>query len=289
MEQANILLVGATGTVGSALCKQLSSKGVKYRCMVRDPNTAGHLQAFEKELVLGDLGLPKTLTNALRGIEKVFLCTPLHPSQVELQGNLAWACKQAQVKHLVKISTLGSHPNSPNLFAKWHGLTEQRIRDLEIPFTFLRPHYFMQNTLMFQPSMQSSNSIFTPMNDARISLVDSDDVAAVACSVLTSPGHENQTYEITGPEALSFHDVARVFSDFYKRPIEHLTMPYDLTEVSMREYGAPEWLIEGTISLYKFFDTGDAAFVRGSVLDIAQKKPTSLRTFVERYADYFRS
>lgn len=289
MSTQNILLVGATGTIGFSLAKQLSQKNVRCRCLVRNIESATALRDLGMELVLGDLAALSTLPDALKGIEKVFLCSPLDPNQVELQGNLVLASKGAGVKHFVKVSTLGASPRSTIPFAQWHGLTEQKIRDLQIPFTFLQPHYFMQNTLMFKETMKNANAIFTPMADAKISMVDSADIAAVACAVLTSSGHENQSYEITGPEALSFNEVAGILSEAVGRPIEHCVLPYDMMQNSLREYGSPSWLIEGMTSLYQFFDTGDAAFVRPTIQNVAQKRPTSYKEFVARYADYFRS
>jgi uncharacterized protein YbjT (DUF2867 family) len=285
----NILLVGATGTIGFSLAKQLAKKNVQCRCLVRNLENAAHLKELGMELVLGDLAVMSTLPGALKGVEKVFLCTPLEPNVVELQGNLVLAAKGAGVKHFVKVSTIGASPRSNISFALWHGLTEQKIRDLQIPFTFLQPHYFMQNTLMFKASMKSADTIFTPMSDAPISMVDSDDIAAVACAVLTSSGHENKAYEITGPEALSFSQVATVLSETLGRAIEHMTLPTEVMQNAMREQGTPAWLIDGTTNLYKFFDTGDAAFVRTTIQDVAHKPATHFREFVARYADYFRS
>lgn len=290
MSQENILLVGAAGTIGYSLTKEFAKRGIRTRCLVRDPKQAKHLEDLGMELVTGDLAKPDSLPNALKGIEKVFVCTPLDPSMVQLQENLATACATAQIRHFVKISVLGSNPHSKNIFANWHGTIEQKVRDLNIPFTFLRPHYFMQNTLMFKESIKKANSIFMPMSpNAKITLVDSDDIAKVACSTLMTQGHENKSYEVTGPNALSFTDLAKLFSEFYGQSIAYTSIPYELAAQSMMEAGTPQWLIQGTSEFYRFFDTGDAGFVRTTVTDVTKQPATAFKDFLIRYANFLKN
>ena len=90
-----------------------------------------------------------------------------------------------------------------------------------LPYTLLRPQSFMQNTLMTASTVATQGRIYQPMKDGRLGMIDARDIGAVAARVLNEEGHEGQTYTLTGPAAISFHDVARILSGILGRGMSY--------------------------------------------------------------------
>src|SRR5437764_5338503 len=200
-----ILVTGATGTVGSEVVKQLSAKGETIKAAVRsaNDNTFGNLSGVQ--VVQIDYNKPDALATAFKGVEKLFLLTPFQSNMVDLTSNLVSEAKNARIKYIVKQSVMGadSEPGiTPGLL---HRQAEKIIEESGIPFTFLRPNFFMQNFVNFySPMIKSQRALYSPAGDAKVSFVDVRDIAAVAVQALISDNqHKGKAYNITGPEALS--------------------------------------------------------------------------------------
>ena len=117
------------------------------------------------------------------------LLAPNTPAQVQMETNFIEAARRAGVQHLVQFSGLGADIDSPARISRCHAMVERTLEESGIPFTHLRPNTFMQNILGAAPAIASRGSLEQPMNDLTVSLVDVRDIAAVAATVLTEPGH----------------------------------------------------------------------------------------------------
>lgn len=283
-----ILVTGGTGTVGKELVKALSSAGVKFRVLTRDPGKAEALKLPGVELYRGDMEKPDTLPPALKGVDKLFLLSSADPRQTEIQGRVVDAARAAGVKHVVKLSALGADEKSPINLAQWHGRTEKRIEKSGIAWTHIQPHFFMQNTLMFAPTVKAQGAIYAPMKDGRISLVDVRDIAAVAAKVLTSPGHEGKRYAVTGPEALSFGQIAEKISRAIGKPVKYVDVPPADARKAMLAAGFPDWLADGLLGLYAVFSAGHAAAVSGTVREVTGGPGISFDKFAQDHAAVFK-
>ncbi|MBI4397005.1 MAG: SDR family oxidoreductase, partial [Elusimicrobia bacterium] len=233
-----ILVTGATGTVGSEVVRRLSALGVPFRAMTRHPEKAARLRQIaggtRLEVVKGDMARPETLDGAVAGVDAVFLLSEAHPRQVEMQGHIVNAAKRAGVRRMVKLSVLGADETSPLAVGRWHRTTEKQIESSGFSFTHLRPHYFMQNLLAYAPAIAKRGVFHAPLGDGKISLVDVRDIAAVAARVLTEKGHEGKAYDVTGPEAISFHEAAAKLSKALGREVAYRDVPADNAERGMR-------------------------------------------------------
>ena len=178
-----ILVTGATGNTGRAVVGGLVAAGVGVRAMVRRAEQAASFPA-EVEVRVADMGRADSLPAALEGAEQILLISPLDPSLVEMQGQMAQAARAAGVRRIVKISTEIAHPESEALIGRWHGLAEQAVEATGLAFFHLRPCNFMQNLYSFAGETQSSGSFSAPLGAARISLVHVDDLAAVTVAAL---------------------------------------------------------------------------------------------------------
>lgn len=281
-----ILVTGATGNSGSEIVKQFSAAGVPVKALVRNPEKAAAISLPGVEIVKGDLSQPETVESALVGVDKVVMVSPYHPDLVMLERNLIAAAQQVNIGHVIKFSVLGADPNAKGTIFYWHGQTEKDLEASGVPYTHLRPNAFMQGLLGFAGSI-AQGGIYMPAADAKISWVDIRDIAAVAVKVATESGHEGKIYTITGPEALTYDEVAAKLSAAIGKPVNYVNVsPQDLKQ-SLLGFGLPEWMIDGINDLYEAYRAGVGATVTDTVKTVGKKDPISFDQFARDYAQAF--
>ncbi len=282
-----ILVTGATGKVGQEVVRQLVADNVPVRALVRDPARASHIRLPGVEVVVGDLGRPETLPPALADVDRVFLLSAADPAQVELQGNLVDAARRAGARHIVKVSVAGG-PDSGTQIGRWHWATEKQIEASGVAFTFLRPNFYMQELLMFAPSIMATGSFSLPLGAGEISMVDARDVAAVAACALTQDGHERKIYDLTGPQALSFDAVADELSRATGKEIAFIHVPPEYARKQLHASGLPRWLADDMLILCASVRDGYAAEVSPAVAKVTKREPREFAAFAHDYAQVFR-
>jgi len=282
-----ILVTGATGLVGGAVVRELAARGVPIRVLVRSPEKAAALAGPTVEAVVGDFAQPASLDQALRGVTRALLISHHDTSQVELQGNFVEAARRAGPVHVVKLSGLGTGPDSSLHSGRWHAETEAQIRKAGLPWTFLHPPYFMQNLLRAAPAIASHGVLTAAMKDGRIAMVDARDVAAVAAAALTIGGHAGQTYVITGPEALSHADVAATLSKAVGRPITYRDISLDAFREQLMAAGVPPWLVDVRVEFSSALRENFAATVSDVVPRVTGRPARTLAAFVAEHAAPF--
>jgi uncharacterized protein YbjT (DUF2867 family) len=286
---ANILVTGATGTIGSDLVEKLAVAKAPARALVRSRAKAERIEALGLETVIGDLEKPDTLRAALAGVEKVFLLSAPEERQAELQSNLIQAARSAGVRHIVKLSAIGVGSGLESIsLGRLHRQTEEELESSGITYTHLRPNGFMQNSFMFANTIRTQNAFYSPLGDARVSYVDARDVSAVAFKTLTEDGHENQAYEITGPVSLSYHDMAREFSSALGKEVKYVEVPMEAARGAMLGMGMQEWLVNALIELFNFYGEGRADRVTDVVREVTGKEPITFNQFARDYAQAFK-
>jgi uncharacterized protein YbjT (DUF2867 family) len=284
-----ILVAGATGNAGGEVLRQLTALGVPVRALVRNRAKAEALAGPNVELVEGDLAKPDTLPPALEGVGKALLSSAPDPNQAALQNNLIDAAVRAGLRHIVKISAIGAAPDSPVSFCRWHAETERRLIRSGVPYTILQPNFFMQNTFSLAATIAAGGKFYGSMKDGKASFVDLRDIAAVATAALTTPGHEGKTYVVTGPEALSFAEVAAKLSAALGRPVAYVDIPRDALIQAMTGAGLPVWQAQGIAELYDWGSQGGAAVITDVIEKIAGKKPIVFDEFARDFAPAFQS
>lgn len=284
-----ILVLGATGNVGSHVVKQLADVGANVRAAVRSPRKAEALKSQNVSLAEFDTDKPETVEAAFQGVDKVFLLTPLVPNMVELSNSLVEVAKKAGVKHIVKSSGMGAEVEPGITLTRWHRAAEKAIEASGIAFTFVRPNGFMQNYTNFSgPTIKTQNAFYLPMGDGKVSHIDARDIASVAVAALSQDGHEGKAYEITGPEAISNEQIAEIISQVVGRKINYVDVPEDAVREEMKKLGMPDVLVEANIELYGLYKAGYAAEVTPVVEQVTLKKPISFEQFAQDNADAFK-
>jgi uncharacterized protein YbjT (DUF2867 family) len=289
---ATILVTGATGTVGSEVVRQLSTKGETVKAAARSANdtTFSHLNGVQT--VQLDLNSTGKFASAFQGVDKLFLLTPLQSNIVDLTSNLVNEAKNAKIKHIVKQSVMGADAEPGITASRLHRQAEKIIEESEIPFTFLRPNDFMQNFVNFySPTIKNKNAIYLPAEDAKVSFVDVRDIAAVAVKTLTEDGnnrHNGKAYTITGPEALSYYQVAEILSNATGKKINYVNVSEEATRLGLKDMGWDDWLISTTLQFFDLYRKGYASQVTSAVEEVTGKKPISFSHFTKDYAQVFK-
>ncbi len=288
MKQTNILITGATGSVGTQLVKKLVSSDVSFRALVRTREQGDLMSDLPQvELTVGDLSDPCSLARALEGIDKVFLLTNSSEHAAQLQLNFVNAAYKAGVSHIVKLSQLAACVTSPVRFLRYHAVVENRIQELGMDYTFLRPNLFMQGLTAFEPYIKYEGKFYGSLGDAHVSAVDTRDIAAVAAATLTEPGHRNKVYNITGPQAITHAEMADTLSRVLEKQIAYIDLSPEQMQGALTVAGFPAWQVGGLIEDYAHYSKGEAAGVFSTVKDITGHDPICFEQFVQDYRTFF--
>ncbi len=288
MGNPTILIAGATGTNGRELLNQLAHKQIPVRALVRDFEKSKALASELVELVQGDLAQPATLTSAMAGIEKAYIVTGIAPDVPTWFSNFYQAAKAAGVKHIVKFSGLGAELDSPSEIIRQHAISDQELIDSGMAYTILRPNSFHQNMLWQAQSIKQQDQFYLPMADARQSTVDVRDLAEATVKVLTETGHENQVYDLTGPESLDFSDVAKILSQQLGRKIHYIDVPASAAKQSMLDASSPGWTANAVTELQTLFATGKYSKVEPDLAKLLGRAPRSFAQFAQDFASAFK-
>ena len=275
-----ILVIGGRSKIGAALIGDLLGQGQQVRALVRAGESAGTLTAGA-EAVTGDLADEGSLVTAMDGVEKVFLLSSPHSQAVSWHRNAIDAARRTQVQLLVRSSILGADRESPAEFVNAHTSCDRYLEDSGLPHAIVRPNLFLQNIPESTiPSVDASGSFYVDAGEARISMVDTRDVAAVAAVILTQPGHVGANYNVTGPEALSYADVAAKLTNATGRRITYVAAPDDAVRQALLGAGLNEWFATALVGLYQDYrrsgTDGYAAQVTGTVERLTGRPPRSL-------------
>jgi uncharacterized protein YbjT (DUF2867 family) len=281
-----ILLTGATGTSGVEIVRALLGLGEATRVLARDPEKAARLVGDDVEITRGDFNDPASIDAALEGIDVALLLTPPTPDTVVVQQGFVDAAKRAGVERVVKFSAVGAAPGAAHRFGDWHGRVEKYIEGSGLAWTHLRPNFFMQN-LLGMAGMIQGGTIYMPTSQGKAPFVDVRDIAAVAAHVLAEGGHEGKIYDITGPEALAYDDVAATFSRVLGRPVNYVDVPAAAAKQGMMQAGMPDWLADAINELSEQMKLGNLATVTDAVERVGKKRPVTLEQFVRENAAAF--
>jgi uncharacterized protein YbjT (DUF2867 family) len=283
----DILVTGATGRTGFPLIRLFAQNKIPVRALIHHEYKRPQVERPGVEVVVGDFNDPESLDRALDGIERAYLVPPPSWNQVELQYEFIDAAMRSGLRHLVKLSALGTARNSPVELLRWHAEIEDAIRQSGIAWTFLHPHFFQENLLQTAETVRIAGALFSPLGKAKISTVSVDDVAEVAFRVLTQRGHVGKTYTITGPEAITFEQIAETLSEVVARPVRYVEVPFDSARQMMVDEGQPDWMADNLVAMMKTWAQGERSPITMDVKRVTGHRPTSIREFLTRNQEYF--
>ena len=281
-----ILVTGASGNVGGAVLRELLPVGAPVRSMYRSAEEAAKAPVGANA-VIADFADRASLDRALAGVEKVLLvCAPI-PQLVELESNMIEACREHKIRHVVQNSALGAGTYNKS-FPSWHYVVEQRLQASGVSATIFRPETFMQNVPMYYGgTIKSDRAFYAAERNAPIAFIDVRDVAAVAAKILTSDGHIGKIYTLTGPEALSYAQVAEKLSKLLGTTIKYVDLTPEQLKQSMLQLGMPQWQVDALADLQGYYTEGPGARITGDVQQVLGREPIRFDQFLQDHAASF--
>lgn len=281
-----ILVTGATGTVGSEAVRLLSVRHHPTRALVRDPSRVTHRDdlADEIEIVTGDFDRPDTLDAALDGIHTVILVSPAVPAQ-EI-AVIDSAIRQG-VSHLVKITSKAS-ADSPVDRRRGQAQIEAHLEATGLAPTLLRSNAYLQNLFALAPMVRQTRGFTMSAGDGQVGMIDARDVAAAATAVATAPdAHAGHTYRLTGPDLITYTDIANELSATLGHGIEYRRLRPDEHRAAMIRAGVPGTVATSNAQAFGLIAEGDAAWLTSDVATLTATAPRGLHTFITEHAAAF--
>lgn len=274
-----LLVTTATGTVGSAVADALAERGVGLRAGVRDPTEydgPGDPVAFDFER-------PETWGRAFEGVSRLLLVRPPTVSTDRITET-ADAAARVGTEHVVYLSVLGAERN-PLLP---HRRIERHLERTPVTTTFLRASFFAQNLVeVHADGIRERDELFVPAGSGETSFVDARDVGAVGAACLAEPGHGDRAYDLTGPEALDYDEVARRLSAVLDREITYASPSAREFVRRERARGRPLAFVLVMLGVYTTARLGLAGRVSDDVERVLGRPPRSFETFAADYREAF--
>ncbi|MDA3921366.1 MAG: NmrA/HSCARG family protein [Salinisphaera sp.] len=282
----SILITGSTGTIGSAVVKELVSRKADVKALMRDTSKADRVPGATA--VAADLLDPESIRAALDGVDTVFVLNAVVPDELTQALFALNLAREAGIQRFVYFSVLNADRfvDVPHFAAK--DAVERMIEVTDLPATILRPSYFMQNDAGLKTPLTEYATYPMPVGSKGVAMVDIRDIAEVAAIKLIER-HEasgplpRETIEIAGPEPLTGDGVARIWSDVLGRTVAYGGDDLDAFEAQMRQH-APGWSAYDIRCMLARFQTNGMTAAEGSdrrLTEILGHAPRSYQGFAK--------
>jgi NAD(P)H dehydrogenase (quinone) len=292
LAQEKIIISGASGQLGSLVIEELLARKVAPEDLIlvsRTPTT-DHLQAYAARgasVRFGDFTEPASLDTAYAGGTRMLLISINGGggSRPELHKAAIDAAVRAGVKHIAYTSYVNADKNETSTLAIDHLRTERILQESGVAWTLLRNQIYANGLVDQAIQIVRDGGLVTHTPDARVAYVTREDCAAAAAAVLTTPGHENRAYNITGPDSIGPRELVALATELSGKRVE--LMP--LTEQQYREQlaasGMAEAAVNGTISFAAELDSPHLREPSDAVADLTGRPATSVRQLLEANRD----
>jgi NAD(P)H dehydrogenase (quinone) len=269
-----IAVTGSTGALGGLVARDLASRGVSQRLLVRSPERAPVLDGAE--VAACSYGDGEASRSALTGVETLLMVSAAENAErLREHRTFVDAAADAGVRHVVYTSFAGAAPDCAFTLGRDHWATEEHIRTRGLTHTFLRDNFYLD----FLPLMTGDDDVIRgPAGDGRMAGVARADVARSAVAVLLDPAaHADTTYTMTGPEALTLTEAAVILSEATGRPVTFHDETLEEAYESRRRWEAPKWQYDAWVSTYTAIAAGEVAEVSDDVRRLTGRQPLALR------------
>jgi uncharacterized protein YbjT (DUF2867 family) len=295
--ESPILITGAAGTVGRAVCELLTGRGSKVRALVRNEDVrSAKLAERGVEVVVGDLLDLHAMHRAIEGCERIYFGMTVSAQYLEATVNAAAVAKHHNVSAFVNISQMtvsqmGINSTTDSPQQKLHWLAEQALNWSGVPAVHVRPTSFLDTFFLrlSANSIREHQQIQLPFGNGKTSPIASEDVARVIAAIIEDPGrHIGNVYELTGPRSQDMNGVAEEFSKALGRPITYVNVPWELWRKQLEDSGrlSPHALAHlATMALLKQQNRYDR--LTSDVEKVTGTPPLSVYDFVLRHANVY--
>ena len=282
-----ILVTGATGHLGNATIQSLLEKGVsanKITALVRDENKAANLSEQGVQLKTGNYNDYNSLVDALEGVDKLFLISSNDVTADTLlqHKNVINAAKKNGVQHIVYISQeiKDDETTAIPFVIQVHRATAEYIKETGIAYTIFNDSLYADSIGKFAGEGFLENGIFFPAGDGKVPFIPRTDIGEAAAVVLTTPGHENKTYAITGNNAYSFEDIAGFLTEITGKKVVYLKPDLDTYSNALINAGVPKEVVGFLGAFATAINNREFDTQRSDLEYLLGRKPTELKEFL---------
>jgi uncharacterized protein YbjT (DUF2867 family) len=203
--------------------------------------------------------------------------------------NAVWAARQAGVERVVRLSAISAAHDAPTRSGRLHALADHELQASGMSWTVLRPHWFMQNLLHDARGIADRGAFSFNAGAGRLAMVDVRDVADVAASILAAPPqrHAGRTYTLSGPEAISFADVARRITAVLGRPVDYAPVSDGVQRGLLLDQGAPPWIADMLVEYGQAYADGFGEVTSDDVRDVLGRPPRDVDDFLRDHVTAF--
>jgi NAD(P)H dehydrogenase (quinone) len=286
-EQSGIIAItGASGQLGRRVVELLLERVESGRvlALTRSPDKLADLAAKGVRVAMGDFAQPDALAETLAGVDRLLLISTdqVGDLRVQLQTSVVAAAARAGVRHITYTSAINPH-TAPVAFLREHGATERAIEASGLPYTFLRNNFYAEVLLGSGPQAIATGELRAAAGNGAVGYVAREDCARIAATVLTMPGHDRVSYNVTGPAAVTYHDVARELSAVSGRMVRYIPITAEQARQSLLSAGLPAPLAETLVSIEQAIEQGALNVVSSAVRDLTGTAPASIAEVFARY------
>jgi NAD(P)H dehydrogenase (quinone) len=281
-----ILVTGATGQLGQIVIEKLSEKIPinQIAALVRDASKADHLIAKGVNVRVGDYQNGESLLAAFQGIDKLLLISSNDfNDRLGQHKNAIDAAVKAGVKHVfytgVTMNNINSSPLKPLL--EEHYLTEDYLKASGLSYTFLQNSLYAEVIPMFLGENVIETGVFFPAGEGKVAFALREDLGEATANILVSEGHENQTYNLTGSEVISFAEVAAILSELSEKAVSYINPESEVFEGTLKQFGLPEPIIQMSVMFAAGIKNNDFNKTYDSLERFLGRKPTNIRTYLK--------
>lgn len=270
-----ILIVGGSGSVGSEISKILTKAGHAVRTTTsKTPNSATQVKV---NLLTGE-----GLTQAFEGVERAFFLSPAgYADQYQTLSPLIQEAKRRGLKKVVLMTAMGANAVETAPMRR----AELDLEKSGLAYNIIRPNWFLQNFHTFWVhGINTQGQILVPGGEAKVSFIDTRDIAAVAAKLLVDDSRNNRDFDLTGGEAVTHAEVAAALSHATGKKVGYTSVDPVPFKAGLLQAGLPEDYSDFLLMIFGFLREGYSARVTSSVSDILGRQPIRL----EQYAQDFR-
>jgi uncharacterized protein YbjT (DUF2867 family) len=274
-----VFVLGATGNIGTAVLKNLKNRNVEVFAGVQSEKDFNKVAQLGATPILVNFTDQKSLNETIKGKDRVFLVTPLMQNPETITKMVINASKQNGVKHLVRSTASGADSKGQIQMARWAGASEDLIKASGLNYTILRPYSFLQNFINFHSqTIKQYNGFYLPTGDAKLSMIDINDLGEVAAIALTSDTHFGKIYELSG-QTYTNEVLAETLSAILGKKVTYIDVPEEKAKESMLTNQMPEWMVNAMMELNYITKQGWTAGYSDDYKNLTGKEYTSAQTF----------
>ncbi|MEM9635534.1 MAG: NAD(P)H-binding protein [Pseudomonadota bacterium] len=277
-----VLVTGATGTIGAELTGLLVEDRLPVKALSRSSDRFSQNFGNGVEAVAADLEDAAVLERAMTGVETLVLITPAAANAVRQAACVIEAARRGGVRKIVRISAIKASLDGPTDNTRKHAQTEADIIESGLDYVILRPNFFMQNMFLAAEQIAKTHAFSFAAGQGRMGMIDARDIALCAKFCVQTNDWNGQTLELTGPETISFDEVAACLSKYLERPIRYNPMSPQAAFDFVEGAGWGEWTAALTRDYGAAYASGFGDFITENVSLLTGKAPRTFEAFASQ-------